>query len=149
MAPNTNTPPDPKARQQEASAGSQAEKQDDPQQTTVAELPKALESVTSVEEVKAMKAADDRTTAQPIYDARIEELEKELEKEKDADDSNRKMSAEEAAAKPKASGKNARVARTRVKYEGRWYAPGETVPFASADDAEPYEASRALQPAQK
>lgn len=38
-----------------------------------------------------------------------------------------------------------RVARTRLKYGGVWYAPGEPVPLKSAKDAEPYDKAGALE----
>lgn len=41
---------------------------------TVAELPDHLQTLTTVEEVEAMQARDTRRTAQPHYEARIDEL---------------------------------------------------------------------------
>jgi hypothetical protein len=126
VAPN-NTPPNP-AERRAAAAGAETEKES----VTVAELPAALAKVKSADEVRAMKASDDRATAQAVYDARIEELE-----------------APEAEKHAPKSGGHARKARTRVKYQGKRYEPGDTVPFASARDAEPYDAARALVPVQQ
>ena len=41
----------------------------------VSDLQEHLASITSIDEVKALQAQDDRKTAQPLYDARIAELE--------------------------------------------------------------------------
>lgn len=42
---------------------------------TVADLPDHLAGITDIAELKAMRRADERVTARPIYDARIAELE--------------------------------------------------------------------------
>ena len=98
---------------------------------TVADLPDRLKAIDSVEELKRLQKADTRVTAQPLYDARIAELEP-------ATDTRSETRTSGTATK--------REAAKRVKYNGGWYEPGTTISFASAKDAEPYDEDHALVP---
>ena len=102
-------------------------------QTTVADLPGALEKITDVKELERLASVDDRVTAKSLYSERIAALQ---------------PAASAATAKGPANSTKtvARVAETRVKYHGKWYAPGDTVPFESADDAIPFDETGAIKP---
>lgn len=120
-------------------------------EVNVSDLETELAKMDDVDALRAARKADDRVTARPLYDARIEALAapKAAPPSPAARAAAAKAPAETTSAAETKSGGAPREARTRVKYRGTWYAPGDTVPFESAKDAEPYDAGRALAAAAK
>src|SRR5687768_5811770 len=102
-------------------------------ETTVADLEGALGKITDVAVVREAQKADTRVTAQPLYEARIAAL-----------SPGAGTSGASSTSTAGTSTSTKREAATRVKYNGKWYAPGDEITFAKAADAEPYDDTGAL-----